>query len=260
MFNFSRQQLISVICLSLININDNKPFFNFLSEMTFARKVIEFYRNLEFKGALPAGVRIMDPFRENQVVNDLATEFYTKFFSDNNIRRLILGINPGRFGAGSTGIPFTDTKRLNENCGIPFTDFRTHEPSSAFIYEMIEAFGGVTEFYGRYFLSAICPLGFTKEGKNEKPVNFNYYDTRELERIAFPFILETLKKQIDFGVDTSVCYCLGTGKNETFLRKLNKEHHFFGEIVPLEHPRFIMQYKAKLKEQYIKKYIRILGA
>jgi hypothetical protein len=69
------------------------------------------------------------------------------------------------------------------------------------------------------------------------------FDTRELERIAYPFILETLKKQIGFGVDKSVCYCPGTGKNENFLRKLNKEHHFFDEIVALEHPRYIMQYR-----------------
>jgi hypothetical protein len=227
-------------------------------KMTFAQKVIEFNRNLEFKAMLPAGIRIMNPFRENPVVNELAIEFYTKFFSDNNVRKLILGINPGRFGAGTTGLCFTDTKRLNENCGIPFTEFRTHETSSAFIYEMIEAYGGVKEFYSKYFLSAICPLGFTKEGKNGKPVNFNYYDTKDLESIAYPFILETLKKQIDFGIDTSVCYCLGTGKNEAFLRKLNTEHHFFHEIVSLEHPRYIMQYKSKSKERYIEKYVRTL--
>jgi len=226
--------------------------------MTFALKVIEFYKGLEFRGTLPANVRIMNPFRENPIVNELTAEFYTKFFSDNKGRKLILGINPGRFGAGSTGIPFTDTRHLNENCSIPFKGFRTHEPSSAFIYEMIDAFGGVKEFYSKYFLSAICPLGFTQEGKNGKQVNFNYYDSRELELIAHPFILETLKRQIGFGVDTSVCYCLGTGKNEVFLRKLNREHHFFDEIVALEHPRYIMQYKAKLKEQYIEKYVKSL--
>jgi Domain of unknown function (DUF4918) len=126
--------------------------FLFFSKMTFARKVIEFYRNLDFKGTLPAGVSIMNPFRDNPVVNVLTEEFYLKFFSDNKDRKLILGINPGRFGAGSTGIPFTDTKRLNENCGIPFSGFRTHEPSSAFIYEMIGAFGGVKEFYARWGL------------------------------------------------------------------------------------------------------------
>jgi len=235
-----------------------KPFQNSFSEMTFAQKVIEFNCNLEFNGILPDGVRIMNPLRENNRVGEIAAEFYTKFFSDNQVRKLILGINPGRFGAGSTGIPFTDTRRLNDDCGIPFADFHTHEPSSAFIYEMIAAFGGAKEFYSSYFLSAICPLGFTKEGKYKKPVNFNYYDTKELERIMYPFILVTLKKQISFGIDTSICYCLGIGKNEIFLRKLNQEHHFFNEIVALEHPRYIMQYKSKLKEQYIAKYVSIL--
>jgi hypothetical protein len=226
--------------------------------MTLAGKIIEFNNYLEFTGTLPEAIRIMNPFRENKVVNELSAAFYTKYYSDHNIRRLILGINPGRFGAGSTGIPFTDTRRLNENCGIPFSDFRTHEPSSSFVYEMIDAFGGPREFFGRYFLSAVCPLGFTKTGKRDKPVNYNYYDTRELERLVYPFILETLKKQIDFGIDRSVCFCLGTGKNEAFLRKLNREHHFFGEIISLEHPRFIMQYRAKRKEEFIRKYVRVL--
>jgi hypothetical protein len=226
--------------------------------MSFANKVIEFYRNLDFKGTLPEGIRIMNPFCENPIVNELAGEFYTKYFSDDKVRKLILGINPGRFGAGSTGIPFTDTKRLNDKCGIPFIGFQTHEPSSAFIYDMIDAFGGVKEFYGKYFLSAICPLGFTKEGKSGKQVNFNYYDTRELERMSYPFILETLKKQVGFGIDTSVCFCLGSGKNESFLRKLNLDHHFFDEIVALEHPRYIMQYKSKSIKEYIKKYVHTL--
>jgi hypothetical protein len=228
--------------------------------MTFAEKVIIFYKNLEFKGVLPAGIHLMNPFRDNPEANRISTEFYTKFFSDNRPRRLILGINPGRFGAGATGIPFTDTKRLNENCGISCNQFQTHEPSSAFIYDMIDAYGGVHEFYGNFFLSAICPLGFTITGKNDKPVNYNYYDSPELVRAVSAFILDTLRSQIGFGIDTSVCYCLGTGKNESYLRKLNAGHHFFNEIVALEHPRYIMQYKSKSKAFYIQKYVGILKA
>lgn len=30
-------------------------------------------------------------------------EFYTKYYSDTNQRILLLGINPGRFGSGTTG-------------------------------------------------------------------------------------------------------------------------------------------------------------
>ena len=57
------------------------------------------------------------------------------------------------------------------------------------------------------------------------------------------------------GVNTDTCFCFGNGKNEKFLRKLNDQEHFFKNIVALEHPRFIMQYKAKSKDVYIKKYV-----
>ena len=86
--------------------------------MTFAQKVVSFYSLLEFTGTLPEGIAIMNPFRENPKIIPVITQFYSKFYSDNNSRHLILGINPGRFGAGVTGIPFTDTKRLSENCGL----------------------------------------------------------------------------------------------------------------------------------------------
>jgi hypothetical protein len=226
--------------------------------MTLGEKLIRFNSRLDFTGILPPGILVMNPFRDNPGVNHVSSVFYKKYFSDNNPRHLILGINPGRFGAGTTGIPFTDTKRLNEDCGIAFSDFKTHEPSSAFIYEMIDAYGGVIPFYNRFLISAICPLGFTKPGKNAA-VNFNYYDSKELTEAVTPFILDSLEKQLSFGIDPSVCFCLGTGKNESFLRKLNEKHRFFGQIIALEHPRFIMQYRARRKKEFIWKYVSSLG-
>lgn len=61
------------------------------------------------------------------------------------------------------------------------------------------------------------------------------------------------------GVSTEVCFCFGTGKNESFLRKLNDEMKFFGKIIALEHPRFVMQYRAKSKQIFIDKYISALN-
>ena len=225
----------------------------------FCDRVIQFYNQLHFQGDLPEGVQIMNPFRGNSHIRQIITLFYSKFFSDNNSRTLILGINPGRFGAGATGIPFTDTKRLTENCGITFTEFKTHEPSSAFIYEMIDNFGGVKEFYSKFFISAICPLGFTIKNRNNKQVNYNYYDSNELLFTVYPFIVENLKKQLDFGIEKSVCFCLGTGKNEVFIRRLNDQFGFFKKIIALEHPRYIMQYRAKARQEYIAKYVEALG-
>lgn len=227
--------------------------------MTFAHNVISFYKGLNYSGPLPAGINLMNPFIGNSSVVDVISKFCNRFFGDNHPRKLILGINPGRFGAGVTGIPFTDTIRLNEKCGIRFDLFRTYEPSSSFIYDMIEAYGGVEKFYSQFFVSAVCPLGFTRFNAKGKEVNCNYYDDPALIKMIYRFIAESLEKQIHLGIDTSSCICLGTGKNDAFLRRLNAEQHFFENIITLEHPRFIMQYRAKRKEEYIRKYLQALN-
>ncbi len=223
---------------------------------TFADKIIDFNKSLDFKEALPADIKIMNPFEENANSFEVSSAFYRKYYSDTNPRYVILGINPGRLGAGLTGVPFTDSIRLREPCGIHnYTGPETYELSSVFIYEMMEQYGGVGKFYTDFYISAVCPLGFTTSGKTGKEVNCNYYDTTELTQAVYPFIIESIQKQIKMGVNTDICFCLGAGKNQNFLTKLNREYQFFREIITLEHPRYIMQYKLKDKQYYIDKYI-----
>jgi hypothetical protein len=228
----------------------NKPMMS-----TFGEKVIAFYRDLEFKGKLPPGISIMNPFRESPRILPVVSAFNSKFYNDTNERHIILGINPGRFGAGVTGLPFTDTVRLQEKCGLAIEGIATFETSSVFIYEMIDAFGGPGKFYSKFYISAISPLGFTAVGKKGNAVNYNYYDSRKLSEAVYGFILETLEKQLEFGIKRDICFCLGTGQNYKFLFELNEEKKYFGKIVPLEHPRYIMQYKTKKKNEYIGKYL-----
>lgn len=215
----------------------------------------QFNRELDMTALLPANIAVMNPFRENPLALPRADAFYDRLYSDKKTRRLILGINPGRLGAGETGIPFTDTKRLWENVGIGTGEALTHEPSSAFIYRMIEAYGGVDAFYKEFLISSICPLGFLIE-KNGKQINYNYYDSRELIEAVAPFIVKMMERQLEMPVDRDVVFCLGTGKNFKFLEELNEVHGWFKSIEPLEHPRFIMQYKSRDVDAYIEKYIR----
>ncbi len=224
---------------------------------SFADKVIALNRNLDFTGSLPPGIRVMNPFRENPAIVPIAEAFYRKFYSDTRPRRLIMGINPGRLGAGATGIPFTDTKRLTEVCGLKGPDFNTHEPSSVFVYNLIAAFGGPEAFYGRYYINSVCPLGFVKKGSNGRWVNYNYYDDPALFEAVKPFMLENLQKQIGLGVDTGTCFSLGK-KNAQYLEALNREGKFFGQIVALDHPRYIVQYKSREMERYIDRYLDAL--
>ncbi|HEY2582511.1 MAG TPA: uracil-DNA glycosylase family protein, partial [Mucilaginibacter sp.] len=175
-------------------------------------------------------------------------------------RHLILGINPGRFGGGLTGIPFTDPKRLVTECNIPYTGKVTHEPSSVFVYEVINAYGGAEVFYKQFYINSPCPLGFTSIDGAGKEKNYNYYESKELIAAVKDFMIDNIRKQIALGINTDLCFCFGTGKNEKFLNKLNDEYGFFKKIVALEHPRFIMQYKALSKQVYVDKYISAFKA
>jgi hypothetical protein len=183
---------------------------------TFADKVIEYNRGLEFSGSLPNGIRIMNPFREDENVLPLAAAFYQKYYNDTNKRFLILGINPGRFGGGVTGIPFTDTKRLVEKCALEYSGKQTHEPSSVFIYEMIDAYGGVENFYKKFYINSICPLGFTAVGTRGKEVNYNYYDSRDLTTAVYDFIRSNIQNKLSWGLIRQFVFVLEMEKMKSF--------------------------------------------
>jgi hypothetical protein len=201
---------------------------------------------------LPAGIETLFPQKDHRVT-EAVRAFFNKYFNDSRPRRLLLGINPGRFGAGITGINFTAPRQLKNDCGITHPFGQSSELSAEFIYEMIGNYGGPEKFYGDYFISAVCPLGFIKNG-----ININYYDEKSLQQAVAPFILEQLQKQLSFGFLTDHCICIGGEKNFKFLASLNKEHHFFETIIPLPHPRFILQYRRKQKEKYIQQYLEAL--
>jgi hypothetical protein len=224
-------------------------------------RLVELIRSTTLNNVeLPKGVDVLDPLRgeNSRTVERIVREFHTKYFADDRPRTLMLGINPGRLGAGSTGLCFTDTKRCETDLGIRVGEFRTHEPSSDFFYRVVRAMGGAGTFYRHVYVQAICPLGFTKSGPKGSPVNLNYYDDRTLQNAITPFVVRWLQDLISTGMRTDRVFCIGAGKNLAFLEAMNDQHHFFARIVPLEHPRFIMQYKAKQLDHYIQKYVDAL--
>ena len=226
-----------------------------------ADRLLELVTTVTLDGvALPAGVHVLDPLRgmNSAEVGRLVHDSHRKFFNDERPRQLMLGINPGRLGAGSTGLCFTDTKRCESDLGMPVNGFRTHEPSSDFFYRVVRAMGGAGKFYRDTYVQAICPLGFTKAGPQGTPVNLNYYDDGALQAAVAPLMAAWVGRLIATGMRTDLACCIGTGKNFAFFSKLNEEHGFFRRIIPLEHPRFVMQYRYKRLEEYIGKYLAAL--
>lgn len=222
--------------------------------MNFADKVIDFNQRLQYTGKLPEGFFVMNPFMDNPETLEVMQKFYNQYYADNNPRKFLIGINPSRHGAGVTGVPFTDTKRLESACGIKMTSARTHEISSVFMYDMIEEFGGAAEFYREFYINSPFPLAIIREVKPGQFLNANYYDDPKLFLAVKDFMIESLKNHIELGLDQDEVFILGK-KNAQFIQKLNQEANLFKKLTVLEHPRFIQQYKSKEKQLYIDKYL-----
>lgn len=223
------------------------------SHKTFAQKAIDYFINLQPPQNLSAGsagIEVLNPYKSSDVKR-ITSEFYKSFFNDNNKRFFILGINPGRFGGGVTGIAFTDPIALVKSCGIKNSFIKKPELSSKFVYSFINEFGGVKKFYSKFYVGAVFPLALIKDGKN-----YNYYENKDLYHHLKPYIISSLKKQINFGAINTSALCLGR-KNFVYLNELNNELSYFNSIITLEHPRYIMQYRLKVKHLYIKKYLEV---
>ena len=90
-----------------------------------------------------------------------------------------------------------------------------------------------------------------ENGHFSRPYTYNYI--RKFE----PALMQTI-----FEEDRSRKYYIKLfvgGENYKFLLEVNKKYHLFGTIIPLEHPRFIMQYNSKNKNTFLKKYLNALN-
>ncbi len=216
-----------------------------MKNVLLSDQIISFLQGLPPTLPLPGGAELLFPYADPEV-RRVVYKFYNRYYADQNNRIFILGINPGRHGSGVTGIAFTDPLRLRQDCQLEHSFPAKPELSSVYIYELIAAFGSVEKFYRHFYLNSVCPLGFTKAGKN-----MNYYDDKDLCQYITPFIVDSIRAQLAFGLSSKVAICLGEGKNYNFLLKLNAEFHFFEKIIATPHPRFVMQYKRKTKADYI---------
>ena len=217
--------------------------------MKWNERVLNFIQQLQ-PPQVPPPYEVLYPFADADVLQ-ACRQFYKKYYADAAPRYIMIGINPGRLGAGITGVPFTDPIRLIDSCGIANPWPRKPELSSIFMYEMMEAFGGVAAFYQQLYISSISPLGFVADGKN-----VNYYDDRLLAEAVLPFAQQCLDTQLSWPVQRSVAFCIGEGKNLQYLQQLNQQHQWFNQIEALPHPRFVMQYKRTQIDAYIDQYLQ----
>lgn len=223
-----------------------------LSVERFGNSVFDFNTKLKLPQMGRMDFEFINPFKDECVVN-IHHEFCSRYYRGRGKRVGIFGINPGRLGAGITGIPFTDPRNLKHACGIDMLGVESGELSSEFIYSVIESMGDVKTFYHKFYIGSVCPLGLLSNGRNA-----NYYDSPSLSKHLRPWIAKCMESQISMGLRRDAVVVLGTGKNALFFSRLNDEFSFFEKVFVLEHPRYIMQYKRKQKLSFQNNYKDLL--
>ncbi|RSK50151.1 uracil-DNA glycosylase family protein [Hymenobacter rigui] len=219
--------------------------------MPFADRLLQFLTEFPPPPALPEGVEAYSPYQEPGP-RELLTQFARQYYTGEQPRVALLGINPGRLGNGRTGVAFTDPATLAD-WGIPNELPRRREPSSEFVQQVILAMGGPAAFYQRFFLGSLYPLVLLKDGRN-----YNFYDSPAVTDALWPSIQNSLRQQVaEVGLSRRAAVCLGR-RNAQYLQRLNEELQLFDQIHVLDHPRFLMQYKRKNLVENVARYVQVL--
>ena len=195
-------------------INRHEKFYN---EIISGKNIIKDY--LENNN-----ISILEGFIQNVKI---VYEFYKKVYCTDKKNRIVFcGINPGRKGAGKTGVPFFDYMSLsNILASVKNND---SEQSAQFIWSVISECG-IEDFFNNVYLTNICWLGFTKDKKN---INYYEFDENIKELIFNEFLKEMriIKPKIIFSLSNEVhndLIRLKTKFNENWEINNNLKHPYF---------------------------------
>ena len=190
-------------------------------------------------------IRILYEFLENK--NNII-EFHKRYVQPNSPKIVICGINPGRNGAGLTGIPFIDFESLSKmlsNIGN-----KESEQSAKFFYSVIQKFE-IENFYQKFHVTNISWYGFSQIDK-QKNVNYDNISTE----IAI-FLIEKFVEEMEF-INPDVIIPLS--RNVLYeLVSLKKRDKIKAEIgTRLCHPSWISTYRSKDFDLWTAKYVEVL--
>jgi len=188
---------------------------------------------------------VLDDFLDNW---ENIKKFNEKYYKGSYPKTVLCGINPGKNGAGKTGIPFIDFSSLSEL--IEGVETTGTERSAQFFYDVVQEIGA-ERFYRSFYVTNISWLGFIKDGKN-----VNYYT---LSDNAKAFIYKIFEFEIRQVSPTTIIAMSGEVKHT--LSSLYKGGHIdISHSLPHpNHCAFPKNYDS-CKRQYIKllsKYLLI---
>lgn len=132
----------------------------------------------------PNGIAILSDFLSNW---GNIERFYSTYYGPQFPPTVLCGLNPGRHGAGKTGVPFLDFISLSKLLsGVNRSDT---ERSAQFFFKIVSHFGAKA-FFRSFYVTNVSWVGFIKAGKN-----VNYDD--DLPSQAIDFIHRMLTSEME---------------------------------------------------------------
>ena len=170
--------------------------------------------------------------------------FWEKFYGNYVPRIMICGINPGRLGAGKTGIPFLDFASLSQL--IPGVERQDSENSAEFFFQVVKSFGAES-FFKTFYVTNFSSVGFVKDG-----VNFNYHD---LPQMALETVERNFLEEIATVEPTHVI-SLGREVHRSVLKLLPSS---IDCSLYLPHPSWIATYRSNEMDRWVQRYRDVLS-
>lgn len=182
---------------------------------------------------------VLSNFLSHRQVMD---DFWRRFYPEELPRQVICGLNPGRLGAGLTGVPFTDFKTLSR--WMPSVERQDTEPSAQFFAQVVEAVG-VEAFFRRFYVTNVSAVGYVKDGRN-----LNYHDlpadALEVAERRFVEEMEIVRPQRIIALGRQV---------ERSIKKLIPNV----VVTYLPHPAWVSTYRKAAQHNWIERYLQVLS-
>lgn len=184
---------------------------------------------------------VLDDFLNNK---DNIEKYYDKYVDFDSDKIVLCGLNPGRFGAGLTGVPFIDFKSLSKMLSNIKKD--DGESSAQFFFELVKKFG-IEKFYKICYVTNISKFGYSKKSSAK---NVNY---PKLPNSAQDWLFKRFIEEMNL-IKPKVIIPLSDDVAKT-LKVLTQAQQLDYKIAPkLNHPAWVMTYKKKDKNLWLQKY------
>jgi uracil-DNA glycosylase len=170
--------------------------------------------------------------------------FWQTYYGDSVSRVVICGINPGRHGAGKTGIPFVDFQSLAQL--ITGVDRQDSERSAKFFFQVVRQFG-VEDFFNSFYVTNVSSVGFMRDGKN---LNHN-----ELPESALTVVERNFMQEMAIIQPTHVISLGEVVQNS--VRTLLPASVDCSMRLP--HPAWVTSYRGKEMHEWTNRYLSMLG-